>query len=702
MKTTLFLSASVAGVFSYGFLNCGEAAAQTSSPALEDVIVVTGSPRSAMRVDATVPDFTPDAGPDVAGLIARLPGAALIDNGALSGQVQYRGLFGERLNIRVDGQAFASGGPNLMDPPLHYAPAPLVGVIVVDRGVSPVRNGPGLAGGVDAQFKRVDFTDSSDMAFGYDVTALGRTVDDSYAVGGVAGAANATYRFNILGSYEKGDDVEFPGGTIVSSLHKRAVYGASAGAKVGDQEFGVDLRRQKTGPTGNPPFPMDIRFFETDFARLTWNGALGGIKVESAFSIADVDHAMNNFDLRPAPQDPMRYRETFAKARTLSGRFAVILPAADESLRLGFDMEDADKDVRITNPNNVNFFIDSLSDIQMQRKGVFVEWTGAAGWLNAELGLRADFHDASAGEASLGPALPMGPVSLASAFNASERDWDKTTVDGVVRLWTEEAKGVSWRLTLAHKTRAPGYVERFSWLPTGASGGLADGNVYVGDLQLDSETAWIAEAGADWRGERFYLRPTAFYRRIDDYVQGVPFDATVGVIDSPQEMIAAMNGDPTPLRFANVDAELYGVDVDGGVSVTEHLRFDGVISYVRGKRRDIDDNLYRIAPPHASLAATYERANWSLSAETVLVADQNKVSATNSEQATDGYAVFNLTGDIDIAPGVSVSAGVTNIFDKAYRQHLAGYNRVANSDVAIGERLPGNGRGAFLRVHLSR
>ncbi len=480
MKTYLQLSAAMAGALSL----MGVASAQTISPALEDVIVVTGTPRSSATIEETAPDYTPDAGPDVVGIVARLPGAAAIDNGALSGQVQYRGLFGERLNLRVDGQSFASGGPNMMDPPLHYAPAPLVGLIVFDRGVSPVRNGPGLAGGADARFKRVDYGASDAFALGYDVTALGRSVDDSYAVGGVVGAANDAYRFNILGSYEKGDDVEFPGGDIGSSEHKRAVYGASAGAKFGDHEFGVDLRHHKTGPTGNPPFAMDIRLVETDFARATWNGSYGGIKFESEFSIADVEHAMNNFEFRPAPADPSRYRETWAYARTLTGKFAVILAAAGGDLRVGFDIEDADKDVTITNPNNVNFYLNTLNDIQLQRKGLYAEWTGASGPINAEIGVRADFHDASAGEASLGPALPMMPANLASAFNAADRDWDKTTIDGVMRFWTDATDGVSWRLTLAHKTRAPGYIERYAWLPTEASGGLADGNVYLGDLNI--------------------------------------------------------------------------------------------------------------------------------------------------------------------------------------------------------------------------
>ena len=36
----------------------------------------------------------------------------------------------------VDNQRFASGGPNLMDPPLHYAPTPLIESIEIDRGAA--------------------------------------------------------------------------------------------------------------------------------------------------------------------------------------------------------------------------------------------------------------------------------------------------------------------------------------------------------------------------------------------------------------------------------------------------------------------------------------------------------------------------------------------------------------------------------------
>lgn len=675
--------------------------AQSTTPALADVIVVTGE-RAASPADLSVrPDATPLEGADITLAIARTPGAARIGNGPLSGQVQYRGLFGERLNLRVDGQRFASGGPNLMDPVFHYAPAALVDAIIIDRGVSPVSEGPGLGGGADAKFKKIDFNDGSSADFGFDVTASARSVDESYAIGGIVGAASDSWRFNILGAWEEGDDTEFPGGVIASTSFERAVFGAAAGMKVGDHTLALDYRRQQTGPSGNPPFPMDIRFFDTDFASARYEGAFDGATVEASFAYADVRHGMNNFDLRPSPP-PMRARETFADAKTLSGDLSVTVGFLGGDLELGGDGDWSDHNVRITNPNNPGFFIGNLPAIEISRIGGYAEWNGAAGPVMGEIGVRIDRHDAEASEAAVGPALPMGPRILAGAFNNAGRTWDDVTVDAAMRLWTAPRGGVSWRLTLARKTAAPSYLHRFGWLPTGASGGLADGNIYVGDLDLNVEQAWIAEVGADYRTASAYMRPTIYVRIIDDFIQGVPFDATPGVIDSPVEMVANINGDPTPLRFANVDARIFGADIDAGYDFNGPLRIDAVASWARGERRDIDDNLYRIAPPNLTTGLTWEAPQWSVTFEGRGVATQDRLSVTNSEERTAGYVIANLYGEWQVRDGVKLSAGVENIFNREYEDHLAGYNRVAGSDVALGSRLPGAGRGAFIRISASR
>lgn len=677
------------------------AMAQSSDPALEDVIIVTGKRTNIQTEMSITPDTAPLQGGDITYLTARTPGGARIGNGELSGQMQYRGLFGERLNLRVDGQNFASGGPNLMDPVYHYAPAPLVSSVVIDRGVSPVSKGSGLGGGADAIFKRVDYTDDADASLGYDVMLGARSVNESVSTGGIIGAASDEWRFNFIGAYEEGGDTKFGNGVIGGTAFERAVYGLSAGVKMKAGEFSLDLRRQNTDPTGNPPFPMDIQYFDTDFARFGYKTDFGEIRLNANINYSDVAHLMDNFSLRPAPT-PMRQRATFADAKTIGVAVSLAFPSFSGEMTLGMDGQGTEHDVTITNPNNQAFFVTPFPEIDMSRFGGFGEWNGDLGDLNTQFGLRIDHHDFASSEAELGTALPMGPRNLAMAFNGAQRDGREITVDGVVKLWTDAANGLSWRATLARKEQMPGYIQRYGWLPINASGGLADGNIYVGDLTLDKETAWIAEAGFDYASERAYLRPTAYIRAIDNYIQGTPFDDNVGVINSPVEMIASMNGDPTPLRWANVDARLVGFDFDAGYDFDGPLRIDGVANYVRGERRDIDDNLYRIAPPNVMVGLTYEQSTWSATIEGRAVADQSKVSDTNSERPTDGYVVFSAYGDLLIRDGVKLSAGIENLFDEVYEDHLSGYNRNGYGDVPIGERLPGAGRGIFLRLSLIR
>jgi len=255
--------------------------AHAQDPSLLDEIVVTG-----VRRDPVVDNVRPEAGAaataDSSGLVARLPGGARVDNGGLSGQVQYRGLFGERVLVRINGQRFHTGGPNAMDPPLHYAPMPLVARMQVDRGVSPVRNGPALAGGVNAELKQVDFADMPAWTPVGDLSASWRSVDDGYSFGGVVGAANDRFRLNLIGAREKGGDTRFSGGVIRDSAFERDTYGLSGGLRSAAGDLSLDLRGQETGPTGTPPFSMDIRYFDTDFARLAYAGPAGAaVRVEA-------------------------------------------------------------------------------------------------------------------------------------------------------------------------------------------------------------------------------------------------------------------------------------------------------------------------------------------------------------------------------------------------------------------------------------
>jgi len=672
------------------------AAQETEDGVLTDRIVVTATHVETQAQDDIAPPREIALPADAAAIAARTPGGALVGNGALSGQLSYRGLAGQRVLGRVNGQRFATGGPNAMDPPLHYAPSILVEAIEVARGVAPVSQGPSLAGAVNAELVQASFTDSAEMTAQVRLTSQYRSVDDSYAIGGLAALANNQWRIGVIASREEGDDYEFPGGTAVVTSYERNLYGVHGGVRVGEGEIFAEYRRSETDPSGNPPFAMDIIYFNTDFVQGGYRGAVAeNVHLDLRIGHVAVRHLMDNQTLRqpPAPNA----RATYADADTTTAESSLRFGSATSYVELGADMELVEKFVRITDPTNTAFFIDAQPNLQSDRFGGYVQWRGSAGAVEAELGARLDHTSQEAGVPELGAAVPMGPRTLANMFIAADRTYGETTVDAVLRAWVP-MDAITPRLTLARKERVPSLLERFGWLPTEASFGLADGNIYVGNLGLSPETAWIAEVGVDFDGDMASFRPTLFYRHVDDYIQGVPFDATIGVIDSPVEMVAAMNGDPTPLRFANVDAELYGVDMDFALRPLDGVEISGTASFVRGERRDIADNLYRVSPANLRLAAVWQGDRVSLGAELFAGAAQDEVSLTNSESPSEGYAVVGLFGRFALLPEVALEAGVENLFDTYYQPHLAGRSRVGASDVPLGERLPGYGRSAWVRL----
>ena len=98
MKSIYLASAGAAALVAMGM----PAYAQTPSadPALRDVIIVTASRTDTATTDTASPEDQPLQGPDVTHLLDRIPGGARVGNGALSGQAQYRGLFGAAQSAR--------------------------------------------------------------------------------------------------------------------------------------------------------------------------------------------------------------------------------------------------------------------------------------------------------------------------------------------------------------------------------------------------------------------------------------------------------------------------------------------------------------------------------------------------------------------------------------------------------------------------
>lgn len=641
--------------------------------------------------------------PDAARLLKNAPGANVVTNGPLTGIPQYRGLMGARIAVNLDGNAIAPAGPNWMDPPLSYAMSAQLESLEVCRGIVPVSMAQeAIGGGVDARTRQIAFNHGSDVTIEGYLSASTQSVNNGYQLDADLQASTRGQRFKIAAMVQQGDDAEFPDGEILPTEYERTRVDVAYGIQHGAHELQLSYGYNDTGETGTPALPMDIDYFEGDLYSLAYRyTASDDLDIELSLYASELDHGMTNYHLRPAPASPARWRQNIAD--TSNRGFKIQANWRDDQglWRAGVDGFHEDHRSNIDNPNNPMFFVVNFNDAEREVLGVFLEREQEFSTrLRGQFGVRVNEVSSDAGEVNGTPAMMMPPAqALRDSFNTADRDRSETNLDLVAKLSYAVSDDTVAYLGLAQKQRGPSYQERYLWLPLEATAGLADGITYLGNIELDSERARTLELGLDTRVGKLSINPRVFYTRIDDYIQGTPLSASPAVM--MVRMMNTSNGttNPDPLQFNNVEAELVGFDLDWSWQVSDALMFSGLVNYVRGERRDIDDNLYRVAPPNMTVRASYGLHNWRTELEVVAYTSQDDVSATNREQSTPGYATVNLRGQWQVQPNLQLALGVDNLFDREYTPHLGGYNRVQNPDVAVLSRLPAPGVNLFARVN---
>jgi len=678
---------------------------------IEEITVVGVRDTHTVIVDDTLV-----ATPDTAQLLRKMPGANVNKNGELTGIAQYRGMFGDRIQVSVDGAQINGAGPNAMDAPLHYAPVAILESLTINRGIVPVSKGQETIGGyVEANTYAGDFGTTKGFEFSGRAYAGAQSVNNGDVLSGFFSVANDTHIFRGFVMQERADDLEFPDGNITPSEYERERFDLGYSFVTGAHEFSIDFARNNTKDAGTASLPMDILSIDSDLfrSRYTFSASEGVFTVE--LSASDNEHWMTNYHLRRPPQtaastaDPMRFRRNWAVSENYGFALKYEQFADNGNWLYGIDGHFAEHRSIITNPNSTPFYISNFNDVNRDIIGAFVERQIS---LNARTGLETGIRvnhvsmDSVPVSANLNPMnMMMGmPVmmnnlagSLSTQFNNDNVAQTDTNVDAFVRLSYQTDGDATWYIGAARKTRSPSYQERYLWIPLEATGGLADGKTYIGNPNLNPEVAHEIELGLDLENSRYGIYPRIFYKRVSDYIQGTP--STNVTANNFAQMMANMGmGMPNPLQFTNVEARFFGLDIDSNFSINDKITLRAILNIVRADRRDINDNLYRVSPDNVLVALDYRGNGWTGSIESVTYADQNRIAITNSELKTEGYSLVNVMARSSLADGVEVSIGAENLLDESYLDHLAAYNRAYNPDIASRARMPGLGRNFYARV----
>ncbi len=666
---------------------------QADHSEIEEVVVVAEQDTRIFELAETV-----DVVPDSAQLLKKAVGANVVSNGPLSGIAQYRGMSRYRLTTQVNGAIISAGGPNWMDPPLSYAPAAHLESLEVFRGIASVSAGQETFGGViRANTWQGEFSEDG-VRFDGRMRAGGQSVNDGGLLSVAASVANETHLINVSALSEAADDAESADGEVVPTEYERDRYDIGYGFRHGPHLVRISYGRNETGDSGTPALPMDIEYIDSDLFGFTWDYAGESFRLHTKLHASDIDHGMTNYHLRSAPMSDAMWRRNVTGSDNQG--FAVTLEMG--AWTFGIDGHEEIHFSDISNPNNPMFFVTNFNDAERRVLGVFAERELSLGdaWV-LEAGLRFNRVDMDSDTVNATPAMMGMPpaVALRDGFNSADRSQTDNNVDWVVKLNYAASSALDYYAGVSRKSRSPSYQERYLWLPLQATAGLADGRTYTGNLELDPEVAHEVEFGVDWHPGRFTIAPRIFYRDVSDYIQGTASGNMPALMFV--NMMNMMNGtaNAAPLEFNNVDATFYGFDVDWTYQLSERWSLEGLVNYVRGERDDVSDDLYRVAAPNALVAVNYDAEGWGLTLESFLYDSQDNVSETNSESKTSGYTLVNVKGHWMVGEGLRLGFGVTNLTDRDYADHLGGINRVrGNTDLAVGERLPGYGRSLFARL----
>ncbi len=671
--------------------------------------------------------------PDLADWLTSVPGANINSNGPITGIAQYRGLYGDRVAASLDGHPVIGAGPNAMDTPLSYSTPLIVDSMTVYRGIAPVSAGINTLGGaVEVKMRKAQTMHTSGTEISGDVQAGYRSNNSAKTLSAVTNIAKGDVAILLYGNSQTGDGMESGDGVVIKPTDfDKVQLGGDIRYSKDDREIGLSYHYTDTGNSGTPALPMDIEYIESH--RITLDGAFSLNEWQGEWQVGyiDADHGMTNFLMRENT-NLAKYRRNNATGETSDFKVKLTKDFSFGELAFGVDGYFATHDSVITNPNDMMFEVVNFNSVEDNRYGLFTQWQQQFNETTVQLGVRLKHAEANAGEVSSSMAMMSMPMddsmdsgmgmdsgmdmdsdmgmetsmpsmaSLASSlqddFNKANRKVSDNNVDIALNTQTKLSSNLSFLAGIGLKNRAPSYQERYLWTPMEATGGLADGHTYIGDINLKSETAYQIDLGLSYQDDKLMIAPHIFYQSIDDYIQGTP----MGMDDmAAKQMATMMAGDTNPLKFSNVDAKLYGFDLNGYYNVTDDIQLFTIINYVEGERRDIDDNLYRIAPLNGQVHLSYTADNWTVKTSLVMAAKQNKVSSTNNEQKTSGYGVLNIDAQYYVNNDLALRFGIDNILDKNYQNHLGGYNRVKGTDTPVMSRLPREGISAWAEATYS-
>ncbi|MDO9638225.1 MAG: TonB-dependent copper receptor [Pseudotabrizicola sp.] len=627
-------------------------------------LVITGASHHAPLTVITDPKQPrqPMPAADGADYLKTIPGFNAIRNGGANGDPLFRGMFGSRLNILMDGGQMLGACPNRMDTPTSYLSPENFDQLTVIKGPQSVLWGPG-ASAATILFERdtAPFNELGGRVDGSILAASNGRFDRR--IDATAGGSQGYLR--VLANKAQADDYQDGNGDSVPSRWDKwnsdvllgwtpdddTLIELSAGRGDGEARYagrgmdGSQFLRESLG----------LRFKKDNIGEL-----FSALEGQVYYNYAD--HVMDNFSLRsPNPLDVMApMRNPLASnvdRRTLGGRLVGTWDWQAVELKAGVDGQTNEHRKRASSFNMLSRTYTDYDQAAWDKDAVFHNYGlfGELTWKVASrqrwiAGARLDRASVKDYRQTLGSGMTLRAnptadetrsATLPSGFLRYERD--------LVGMPAIVYAG------LGHTQRFPDYWELFSASP-GPIG-------FVQPMEsLDPEKTTQLDFGAHYRGAKLDAWASAYLGQVRDYIQ---FSYGPGMMPGH-----------TRSQASNIDARIMGGELGASYRLSRNWKTDASLAYAWGKNSSDGRPLAQTPPLEARFGLGYEQSDWSAGALWRVVAAQNRVDEGKGNVVgkdfgnSSGFAVFSLNAAYRLTPEMKLSAGVDNLFDKAYSEHL--------------------------------
>lgn len=613
------------------------------APELSPTVITAIAPSSPLTVVTNPKDpRQPVPASDGADYLKTIPGFSAIRSGGTNGDPVLRGMFGSRLNILTNGGVMLGACPNRMDAPTSYISPETYDRLTVIKGPQSVIWGPGGSAGT-ILFER------EPEKFG----TLGSRVNASLLAGSNgrfdkvldAAAGNSQAYARFVGNQSRSGDYKDGNGDTVPSRWDKWNGDVTLGWTP-DTDTLLELTAGKgDGEARYAGRGMDGSQFKRESLGLRFEKSnLGEVldKVEAQVYYNYADHVMDNYSLRTPSGSGMMGMPMVSNVdrRTLGARIKATWRWADVQLISGIDAQTNEHRKRGGMGVDAHKGKPWTKDADFHNYGVFSELTWyATGEDRLISGARLDRASAR-------------DFRQASATNGDTRA--DTLPSGFIRYEHDLAAiSATSYIGLGHAQRFPDYWELFS--PTNGP----RGSVNAFDSIKPEKTTQL-DFGIQYQDERLQAWASGYVGQIRDYIL-FDYRSMMGMSSTQAQ---------------NIDARIMGGELGAAYKLDDNWKADATLAYAWGKNSSDGKALPQMPPLESRLGLTYSRDAWSVGALWRLVAAQNRIAQNQGNvvgkdyEKSGGFGVFSLNGAYKVNNNLKLSAGVDNLFDKAYAEHL--------------------------------